>query len=210
MSAVATIEKQRQEMQVHIKNLLKTGGLEVTDEDVEKTNFLLELHPSIMNLISDFEFSQQHLEHGFSQFELVNAEGAARFEHGQELNKDTTANAAVLEQKSQAIYQAYKSISSVIANIITNMRDPHERVMYQMMYIEGRRPVEVARYLEQGHKDLHAIGMTTVWDKKRRGLKRVAASLKLCGALNLVGEEITQQRRTHRKQYRLLLSEWDT
>jgi hypothetical protein len=66
-----------------------------------------------------------------SLFELMNAEGRARNgEHGRELHRDVTADSIVLKHKQAAIYQLYKTISGIICNIIDNMKDPHERVIF--------------------------------------------------------------------------------
>lgn len=211
MSALETLESQRKEMKKAIKNLLETGELTCEDEDFDKTEFLLRLHPRLMSIIKNYEWSEDNPENGMSQFELMNAEGRARNgETGRELRSDVTANSVVFKHKSAAIYQLYKTISSIICTIIDNLKDPHERVMFNMLFIEGKRPNDVMKYLERGYRsDLHAIGSTTCWDKRRRGIKIVAASLKLAGVLDVVKEDERQSRLTKQIKYRMVFSEWD-
>jgi transposase len=216
MKAIAEIEDQRVALNSHIKTLFKTGSLEITDEELDKTLFLLELHPTISDLIADYEFAQQQMENGMNLYELMNAEGNARYgEHGQELNKDVTADSVVLKDKSQAIYQVYKSISTILQNVINNLRDPHERMIFGLLFVDGRRYLEAVQYLEQGHPGLYGISPTGFAEKRKRGLKKLAASLKLSGVIALVGEEIETDkntiRKTHfnRKQFRLVFTEWE-
>jgi transposase len=222
MKAISEIETQRKELNSHIKNLFKTGELEITDADIDKTLFLLELNPSITNLIEDYEFSQEQMTNGMTLYQLMNAEGNARYgEHGQELQKDVTADSVVLDHKSQAIYQVYKSISSIIHKVVNNLKDDHERKILHMLFIEGKIAVDAVQYMESGYANLRPIFPTTFWDKRRGALKKVAASLKMAGVLELVGEKndsdsksLNKPTRSRRQyvnmRFRLVFTEWDT
>ncbi|MDB5054958.1 MAG: hypothetical protein JWM44_3008 [Bacilli bacterium] len=85
MSALATLDSQRKEMNTAIKNLLKTGELVCEDEDFARAEYLLRLHPTMMSIIKNYEWSQDNQENGMSLFELMNAEGRARNgEHGRD------------------------------------------------------------------------------------------------------------------------------
>lgn len=211
MSALTLLEDQRKEMHLALKRLLKTGELTVEEEDFEKTEYLLQLHPKMMSVIESYEWSQENPENGMSQFELMNAEGyARRGEHGRELVSDVTANSAVLKEKSAATFQLYKTISNTICVIIDNLKDPHMRAMFNMLFVEGKRPQEVMGYLEEGYsKELFAIGTTTCWDKRRKGIRIVTASLKLAGVLEVVKEDERESRIKKHIVYRMVYSEWD-
>lgn len=66
------------------------------------------------------------------------------------------------------------------------------------------------RYLEQGYRgDLLAIGNTTCWDKRRKGIKRVVASLKLASVLDYIEQDERESRIKKCVKCRLVLNEWD-
>jgi hypothetical protein len=210
MSALAIFENQKKEMDKALKMLFKSGELVLEDEDIEKAEYLLRLHPA-MSVIKSYEWSQSNKENGMSQFELMNTEGNARKgEHGRELNTDVTANSAVLNQKSAAIYQLYKVISNTICIIIDNLKNPHEGLIFKMLFIDGKSVSDAAKYLERGYRsDIHPIQGTTFFDKRRKALRKVAASLKLASILEVVEEDDTQTRIKKHIVYRMVFSEWD-
>ncbi|MDB5053293.1 MAG: hypothetical protein JWM44_1343 [Bacilli bacterium] len=209
MSAIALIESQRKEMHAAIKKLLKTGELELLDEDIEKAEYLLHKHPIMDSIIRAYEHSQKEWENnGLSQYALANAEGNARREHGREQYADVTANSVVLADKSDAIYTLYKTISNILRSVIDGLKDNHEREIFHQLFIEGKRSNEVVKYMERGYH-LYPIGATTAWEKRRRALKKVAASLKLAGVLEVVKEDERESRIQKKVVYRIVFEEWD-
>jgi hypothetical protein len=212
MSALAIFDVQKKEMHKALKMLFNSGELVLEAEDFEKTEYLLRLHPTMMTVIKNYEWSQENSENGMSQFELVNLEGNARKgEHGRETITDVTANSAVLKEKSAAIYQLYKTISNTICIVIDNLKDPHEGLLFKMLFIDGKKTGDVVKYLSRGYRsDIHPIQGTTCMDKRRKGLRKMAASLKLAGVLEVVQVDERESRIKNRIIYKLVFAEWDS
>jgi hypothetical protein len=56
-----------------------------------------------------------------------------------------------------------------------------------LLFIDGKKSGDVVKYLGRGYKtDIHAIAPTTCFDNRRRGIKKIAASLQLAGVLEVI------------------------
>jgi hypothetical protein len=211
VGALAIFEDQKKEMHKAFKMLFKSGELVIEDEDFEKTEYLLHLHPTMMSVIKNYEWSQVNQENGMSQFELMNAEGNARHgEHERELNSDVTADSVVLKHKAAAIYQLYKTISNTICIVIDNLKDPHEGLIFKLLFIDGKKAGDVVKYMDRGYRsDIHPIAVTTCYEKRRKGIKKIAASLKLAGVLEVVKVDERESRIKKQVKYRMAFSQWE-
>ncbi|KIL35148.1 hypothetical protein SD71_16100 [Cohnella kolymensis] len=161
---------------------------DITEEDIRKTKWLLNMYTEMIDIIKNYEMAMRELENGLSAYELLTAEGSAgKRETGQELTSDVTAVSVIFKEKRQMNYKFYVALTNIIRGVISNIRDPHEGLTAKLLFLDGMKYLKAQSYLEKGYrKDIHAISPTTFAEKRRRAIASIASSLKINGTLDFV------------------------
>jgi len=161
---------------------------DVTEEDIRKTKWLLERYTDMIDICKNYEIAQKEIQNGLTAYELLSAEGiVAKRESSEDLYANIPANALVLKDKRHVIYMFYKRITNIIRQVVANIRDPHEALIAQLLFLEGMRYLKAQEYMEKGYrKDIYPILATTFAEKRRKAITNIANSLKINGTLDLV------------------------
>jgi len=161
---------------------------DVTEEDIRKTKWLLERYTDMIDICKNYEIAQKEIQNGLTAYELLSAEGiVAKRESSEDLYANIPANALVLKDKRHVIYMFYKRITNIIRQVVANIRDPHEALIAQLLFLEGMRYLKAQEYMEKGYrKDIYPISATTFAEKRRKAITNIANSLKINGTLDLV------------------------
>jgi hypothetical protein len=156
--------------------------------DIRKTKWLLNKYTDLIDVIKNYEYSLQQLENGMAAYDLLSAEGSvAKRVSGQELTADVTANAVLLKDQRHVNYKFYQFLTNNIKFAINNMRDKHEGLIANLLFLDGTKYLKAQQYLEKGYrKDIPPISATTFADKRRRAIVNIANSLKTNLTLDFV------------------------
>jgi hypothetical protein len=206
-----TITETAEEQRKDIESIMQISLFDdITDEDVRKTLWLLNLHPKMLDVIKNYELAQKVREDGLSEYEMATAYGTAgRRVTGQETMSDTTANTIILKDKRAATYEFYKHMSKIIGGVIRNIRDPHEAMIAKLLFIDGMRVGRAQGYMTRIKKtiDIYPIAVTTFFEKRRKVIANITNSLKIIGTLDYV-EIDTSAGRGKDGECRFILPEW--
>ncbi|MCL6458797.1 MAG: hypothetical protein K6T85_12390, partial [Gorillibacterium sp.] len=79
------------------------------------------------------------------------------------------------------------ALTNIIRQVANNIRDPHEALVAKLLSLEGVKYSKAQRYLEKVYrKDIYVIQATAFADKRRRGVAKLANSLKINRTLDFV------------------------
>ncbi|HEY2495104.1 MAG TPA: hypothetical protein VGI33_19615 [Paenibacillus sp.] len=143
-------------------------------EDVNLTTKFLESYIPMLKIVQDYEATGAHL--------LLQPENSR--------SKSLLAFAAS-KSEGGARYKSYKSLTSFIPELIMSLHNPHERKIFELMYLDGLTFTEAQISMkEHPAEGLSPIFGGTFAERKRKGLNRITLSLKILGVLELIPEGV--------------------
>jgi hypothetical protein len=148
----------------------------ITKTDVELTNKLLKAYPAMKKVVLDYEATGAHL---LLQFD----------------SKAPKTLLALTASKSKGAkeYKACKVITDFIQSLVDGLYFPYERLAIQKRYFEGAKDRVAITLLQDEEKTGYpAIQGSTYYEHKRRGVRRIAKSLKIVGILEVIPEGILE------------------
>ncbi len=160
---------------------------DLTEEDVIKTKWLLKLYPGMLDIIKNYELNNNTLTDGMTEYDLAAAHGSGKKENEQDIS-NVTANTVILKDKREVLYRFYKERSRVLSGVINNIRDPHEKMIAKLLFIDGMKSKRAQAHMTRIKRtdDIWPIGTTTFFEKRRNIIKNIANSLKLNRELDLI------------------------
>ncbi|MEK5415160.1 hypothetical protein [Paenibacillus sp. FSL L8-0708] len=145
-------------------------------KDIELTVTFLESYIPMLKIVKDYEATGAHL--------LMQPESNS--------SKSLIAYAASKSEGGKR-YGSYKVLTQFIPELINSIYNPHERKVLELIYIDGLTFGEAALSMEEDPAEgLGPIFGGSFAERRRKGLKRIALSLKILGILELIPEDITQ------------------
>ncbi|MUG45509.1 hypothetical protein [Paenibacillus woosongensis] len=140
-----------------------------SEQEIQRTKFLLGKYTSMISLMRDFEENEQDLKQV-----AIDGEVARRIDQ-EDLHADKTANATIMIEKQRWVYQQYKFYTTQLLRAWGLIQDPDEKRAVEYRYIQGYSPKETVLFFR------HSMSDSTIRRKIDDGVKSMANSLKLMG-----------------------------
>lgn len=140
-----------------------------TEEEIQRTKFLLGKYTKMIALMQDFERYEAELKQV-----AIDGEVARRIDQ-EDLHADKTANAAIMLEKQRWVYQQYKFYTQQLMRAWALIQDADAKRAVEYRYIQGYSPKETVLFFR------HSMSDSTIRRKIDDGVKSMANSLKLMG-----------------------------
>lgn len=140
-----------------------------TQEEVERTKFLLEKYTDMLMLMRDYEQFEKELAQV-----AIDGEAARRID-SDDLHADKTANAVILNEKQRWVYQQYKYFTEMLMRGFRLIRDEEVKKAIDYRYIQGYSRKETILFFRHGLSD------STIDRRLEDGVESIANTLKLIG-----------------------------
>ncbi|AZS15345.1 hypothetical protein [Paenibacillus lutimineralis] len=140
-----------------------------SEQEIQRTKFLLGKYTSMISLMKDFEGYEQELRQV-----AIDGEVARRIDQ-EDLHADKTANATIMIEKQRWVYQRYKFYTTQLRRSWALIQDEDEKKAIDYRYIQGYSYKETLLFFRRSLSD------STIRRKIDDGAKSMANSLKLMG-----------------------------
>lgn len=159
--------------------MIRHTGLfpKATEEEIERTKFLLKKYTSMRMLMNDFE------EHSHELQQIAIDGEVARRIAPEDLHADKTANAVILLEKQRWVYEQYRFYTSQLQRAVELIRDEDIKKTVHYRYIKGHSFKQTMLYLRSIMSD------STIKRKLNEGIAITADVLKLFGFFDQDTEE---------------------
>ncbi len=140
-----------------------------SEAEIQRVKFLLGKYTKMIALMQDFERFEADLKQ-------VAIDGeAARSIDQDDLHADKTANATILIEKQQWVYQQYRFYTQQLRRAWALIQDPDEKQAVEYRYIQGYSYKETLLFFRRGLSD------STIRRNLAKGAESIANTLKLMG-----------------------------
>ncbi|PNQ85242.1 hypothetical protein C1T20_13185 [Paenibacillus polymyxa] len=148
----------------------------MSTEEIKKAEYLLSINPQIVRVVRDYEFAVK------SSISLKSCEG--------EKGHVRQTKAMILKYRRPELYFLYNTLSQIIQSSISNLVNPYERTILELLYIKGARYLVAQSYMGKGYRnDMYPISGSTFAERRRAAIKKIAHSFQILGLLDLVQAE---------------------
>lgn len=149
-----------------------------TEEEIQRTKFLLGKYTEMIALIKDFQEHEQELKQV-----AIDGEVARRIDQ-EDLHADKTANATILIEKQRWVYQQYKFYTQQLRRAWGLIQDDDAKRAVEYRYILGYSAKETVLFFR------HSMSDSTIRRKLTDGTESIANTLKLIGFFEQDNEEV--------------------
>jgi len=140
-----------------------------TQEEVERTKFLLEKYTDMIMLMRDYEQFEKELAQV-----AIDGEAARQIDED-DLHADKTANAVILNEKQKWVYKQYKFYTDMLARGFRLIRDEEVKKAIDYRYFQGFSRKETILFFR------HGLSNSTIDRRLEDGIESIANTIKLIG-----------------------------